>query len=163
MRYVKIADQSVHTLFSIMEIENVSVSGSSTDLEHLGYLQLLETPKPAQTNFKAVEDGIEFANGEWQTKWTFVPFSDDELRSVAKRDRAQQVEAIQVTTQSGKTFDGDETSQNRMARAILALQATGTPTVTWVLADNTSTQATVAELSEALALAGAAQAAIWVI
>lgn len=84
-------------------------------------------------------------------------------REQAKAARLSQVESIKVTTSSGKTFDGDETSQTRMARAIIALQATGTPTVTWVLADNTPTEATVPELVEALALAGAAQAAVWVL
>lgn len=85
------------------------------------------------------------------------------LRTLAKANRQTQVDAIEVTTSTGKTFDGDEMSQTRMARAIVAMQATNTPTVTWVLADNTATQATIQELTEALALAGAAQAAIWVL
>ena len=84
-------------------------------------------------------------------------------REQAKAERQATVDAIKVTTAAGHTFDGDETSQTRMARAILALQATGTPSVSWVLADNTVIQATAAELIEALALAGAAQAAVWVI
>lgn len=87
----------------------------------------------------------------------------EQLRDEAKAARTTAVSAIKVTTQAGNTFDGDEVSQGRMARAIIALQATGTPTVTWVLADNTSIQASAAELSEALALAGSAQAALWVI
>jgi hypothetical protein len=91
------------------------------------------------------------------------PIGYIEPREAAKAARAAAVEAITVTTQAGNTFDGDEISQTRMARAIIALQATGTPSVTWVLHNNTAIQATVAELSEALALAGAAQAAIWVI
>ncbi len=80
-----------------------------------------------------------------------------------KASRAAAVAAITVTTQAGNTFDGDEISQGRMARAILALNASpaGT-TVTWVLADNSTIEATPAELTEALALAGAAQAALWV-
>jgi hypothetical protein len=71
-----------------------------------------------------------------------------------------------VTTQSGNTFDGDETSQGRMARAVVALDGLPqdpAPTVNWVLADNTVIQASKYELREALMLAGAAQAAIWVI
>lgn len=84
-------------------------------------------------------------------------------RERAKAERQAKVDAIKVTTAAGNTFDGDETSQTRMTRAILALQATGTPSVSWVLADNTVIQATAAELIEALALAGAAQAAVWVI
>ena len=91
------------------------------------------------------------------------PKTAEQLREEWKSSRAAAVEAIDVTTASGNTFDGDEISQGRMARAILALNASapGT-TVNWVLADNSVIQATVAELSEALALAGAAQAALWV-
>lgn len=88
-----------------------------------------------------------------------LPTRRDALK--AQRDIA--VAAITVTTAAGHVFDGDETSQTRMARAIVALQATGTPSVNWVLHDNTVLAATVAELTEALALAGAAQAALWVI
>ena len=84
-------------------------------------------------------------------------------REQLKAQRAAAVDAITVTTAAGHTFDGDEVSQTRMTRAIIALQATGTPGVPWVLHDNSVLMATVAELSEALALAGAAQAAIWVI
>lgn len=84
-------------------------------------------------------------------------------RADAKVTREETVGRIQVTTSSGKAFDGDETSQNRMARAIIALQATGTPSVTWVLADNTPVSVSAEELVEALALAGAAQANVWVI
>ena len=86
-----------------------------------------------------------------------------QARGVAKRNRETAVNALTVTTTAGNTFDGDEVSQTRMARAILALQGTNTPSTLWVLADNTTIQATVAELTEALALAGAAQSAIWVL
>lgn len=90
----------------------------------------------------------------------------EEARNEAKKNRAEYVAGIKVTTQSGRTFDGDETSQNRMTRAIIGLNAQPqdpVPTITWVLADNTPVQVTAAELTEALALAGAAQAAVWVV
>lgn len=91
------------------------------------------------------------------------PPTVEQIRAEAKATRSDLVAAIKVTTQAGNTFDGDEVSQGRMARAIIALQATGTPSVTWVLADNSVLQASAAELSQALALAGAAQAAVWVL
>ena len=59
--------------------------------------------------------------------------------------------------------DGDEVSQGRMARAIIALSTGLAPSVAWVLADNTVIQATGAELTEALVLAGQAQASMWVV
>lgn len=96
-------------------------------------------------------------------RWGDVQKTAEQLREDWKATRAAAVEAIDVTTVSGNTFDGDEISQGRMARAILALNAAapGT-TVNWVLADNSVIDATAAELTEALALAGAAQAALWV-
>lgn len=92
-----------------------------------------------------------------------IPKMQIATRDELKVERKAKVDAIKVTTSANHTFDGDEVSQDRMARAIIALQATGTPTVTWVLADNTPAQIGAAELTEALALAGAAQAAVWVI
>lgn len=82
-------------------------------------------------------------------------------RAAAKARRAAAVEALQVTTTSGHTFDGDEVSQGRMARAVVALQATGAPGVRWTLADNSTLVVSAQELAEALALAGAAQAQLW--
>ena len=89
-----------------------------------------------------------------------APPTRDEL----KAERAAKVMAIKVTTAAGNTFDGDEVSQGRMSRAVIALGAApaGT-TVNWVLSDNTVLNATQAELTEALLLAGQAQAAIWII
>jgi len=84
-------------------------------------------------------------------------------RSAFKAERSAQVRRITVTTESGRCFDGDEISQGRMARAILALDATGPEsTVRWVLHDNSAVDVGAAELREALALAGQAQADLWV-
>ena len=90
------------------------------------------------------------------------PKTEAQLREEWKASRAAAVEAIKVTTTAGNEFDGDETSQGRMARAIIALGTTPGGTVNWVLADNSVINATAAELTEALALAGAEQAAMWV-
>ncbi len=97
-------------------------------------------------------------------EWDGVPVPLS--REVKQAARTKAVDAIVVTTTAGHTFDGDEISQNRMARAIIVLNAqpqTPVPTVNWVLAANTVIQATAAELTEALTRAGAAQAAVWVI
>lgn len=84
-------------------------------------------------------------------------------REIAKAARAVAVANIKVSTASGNTFDGDETSQGRMSRAILVMSTGAAEAVPWVLADNTVIQADIAELTEALTKAGAAQAALWVI
>lgn len=84
----------------------------------------------------------------------------------AKSERATAVERLTVTV-NGKVFDADETSQNRMSRVVAGAQALGvdleTTTQIWVLADNTIAQPTVAELAQALKLAGEAQTALWTV
>ncbi|WP_313240363.1 DUF4376 domain-containing protein [Stutzerimonas kunmingensis] len=90
--------------------------------------------------------------------------SEPELtpRELWKLERDKAVAAIKVTTAAGNTFDGDETSQARMARKIAVLQATGPgATADWVLADNSVATLGAQELQEALALASAEQDRIW--
>ena len=87
----------------------------------------------------------------------------EQLREEAKAARAAAVGNIKVTTQAGNTFDGDEVAQTRMSRTILVLSTGAAASVPWVLADNTVIQASAAELTEALALAGAEQARLWVL
>ena len=81
-------------------------------------------------------------------------------RQAWKSQRADAVSAITVTTSTGNRFDGDETSQGRMARSIAAMEPG--ETITWVLADNTPVDIGRDELREALRLAGAEQARLWV-
>jgi len=88
----------------------------------------------------------------------------EELNEKAAREdfktaRAEAVAQIVVEV-DGLLFDGDETSQTRMARAAVAM--TDEETIQWVLADNTVTQCTKAELIEALRLAGEEQTRVWV-
>jgi hypothetical protein len=80
-------------------------------------------------------------------------------RTAFKESRQVLVDAIVVEV-DGKLFEGDEVAQGRMARAAIAM--TDEETVLWVLADNTPTQCTRAELLEALRLAGERQTQVWV-
>lgn len=95
------------------------------------------------------------------TTFTAPEKTPEQLREEAKAVRAAAVKAITVTTTAGNTFDGDEISQTRMSRAILVLSTGAAASVPWVIANNTVIQATAAELTEALALAGAEQARLW--
>lgn len=98
--------------------------------------------------------------GQLVTSEDKAALAQQAARQAYKAERAAAVKAIIVTTSAGNSFDGDEESQGRMARAILALPSEGT--ITWVLADNSTIQATASELTEALALAGAEQARLWI-
>lgn len=84
----------------------------------------------------------------------------------AKATRATKVDALTVTV-DGMVFDADETSQNRMSRVVAGAQALGidlnTTTQIWVLADNTVATPTVAQLAQALKLAGQKQSELWVL
>lgn len=151
---------------------------SRTHLWHQsGYAYVFPAPQPVHdpiTQFVRQIMPVQTALGDWEQRWEVVALDPDavaanqaaqaaQARAAAKVARAQAVEAIQVTTQAGNTFDGDELSQGRMSRAIIALSTGLAPSVNWVLADNSVIAATAAELTEALVLAGMAQAAIWVI
>ena len=83
--------------------------------------------------------------------------NDDERIRKYNRDNALNV--LKITTAAGNTFDADEKSQERMARAILILQD-GESTM-WKLADNSIKNISKIEMKEALKLAGQAQTALW--
>jgi hypothetical protein len=123
---------------------------------------------PENSFFQDVPDFGPFVSGSWVWNGTTCEKNQYFVEPVIPREqlkaqREAAVAAIKVTTAAGNTFDGDEISQGRMSRAIIALSTGLAPSVTWVLADNTVIQATSDELVEALALAGMAQAAVWVI
>ena len=111
---------------------------------------------------KAVEVEPVLVDGVWVQAWRVVQCTPEEVAAWQKENRTEAVARIRVTTASGKVFDGDETSQTRMARAVVALQAAGQTETLWVLADNTPTMVTLDELAEALALAGSEQTRLWV-
>ena len=83
----------------------------------------------------------------------------------AKQLRADYVSKITVEI-DGMIFDGDETSQERMSRTVVAAAATGEPgdaTTTWVLHDNTIAQPTISQLARALRAAGEEQTKLWTV
>ena len=109
-------------------------------------------------------EGEELLEGEG-TEPELEPVDETEEARLArlKAERAEAVSKITVTV-DGMTFDGDETSQERMSRTITAAVATGedmTATTTWVLADNTIAQPTIQQLAQALRLAGERQTELW--
>lgn len=80
----------------------------------------------------------------------------------AKRLRAQQVATIKVEV-DGMIFDGDETSQSRMARALEVASITGMQSTVWVLADNTVAEVTVAQMQQALSKAMLEMGELWTV
>jgi hypothetical protein len=76
-----------------------------------------------------------------------------------KEQRQDAVDAILVTY-NGKEYQGDETSQGRMSRAINGLPDDNT-TVVWVALDNSENLLTKVDLQVVLANAGMQQAMLW--
>ena len=92
--------------------------------------------------------------------------TDEEFKITSIAAKSIKVEAILglvVTTTSGKIFDGDEKSQDRMARAINIATITGLTETQWKLANNEIVMVTLDELKEALALAGQEMSRIWLV
>lgn len=87
----------------------------------------------------------------------YVKSEEEELCDL-KVKRSQNVSKIVVTV-DGKAFDGDEVSQNRIARALTALD--DSESTLWTLNNNEIVSVTKTQLKEALRLAGAAQTSMW--
>lgn len=124
---------------------------------------IIEAESDFADSIGAIPAGSGNIGDAWDGENFTPPDSVPPTRDQLKAQREAEVAAIKVTTTAGNTFDGDEVSQGRMSRAIIALSTSLAPSVTWVLADNSVIQATAAELTEALVLAGQAQAAVWVL
>ena len=95
----------------------------------------------------------------------FMAKTDEELAAEelaqAKAERADAVSKITVTV-DGMVFDGDETAQERMSRAVVLADSMD-ETTEWVLHDNTVAIVTADQLRRACKLAGKAQTALWTV
>lgn len=141
-----------------------------------GYVKVFSAAPPICTSQEKVVPSAPVFNGDqWVQGWTVLPkYSTQEEEELATKAAAEQeyalakeqrdvmVANIKVTVGT-KIFDGDEISQGRLARAIVALRETGVETTQWKLADNTMAVVTLAELVEALVLSGQAQTDVWMI
>ena len=138
--------------------------------------RLQEVPADSPTVLDPVEgqpypmwDGCQYVNAPYvkpETDPTEILFGGVKLvepvidpLAEAKAARASLVDALVVTTSTGRKFNGDEASQNRMARAISSMDEGDT--VMWVLADNTVALIGCSELKEALRMAGSKMTQIW--
>lgn len=137
--------------------------GNLTDPAVRNQLGVIEITEPAppedyseSTYYRTEQDDAPYV--------VYTRKSDEQIAEVAlakaKQVRKQEVDAIIVTTAAGRSFDGHEDAQNRMARALLGLS--DTDTMPWVLADNSIAQVTKAELQEALRLSGTTMTELWV-
>lgn len=142
-------------------------------LDARGFDAVLAFPAPmVGVTQVAVRNGAQMdEKGNWIYAWRLEELpaavvaanaaaAEQAARDRAKQQRADAVAAIKVDV-DGMTFDGDETSQGRIARAILAMEAAGTTSTPWTLSNNTTVAVTSTQLRQVLVKAGLAQTALW--
>lgn len=120
---------------------------------------IAESDRPYGNNW-IPDDGKAALGAIWNGKFESPPpviQTRDDLKAIRK----SKVDSITAQVTSGKVFDGDETSQTRMARAIIGLQIASETEIKWTLADNTNVVVTLDELKEAIVIAGRIQADLW--
>ena len=121
-------------------------------------VQSIEISKDIYEEIEADKDRLAYKDGE------FVLNPEYEIKVLEKEVanlKAKRAEAVsQITVEvDGLVFDGDEVSQERMSRSIVALN--DGEKITWVLHDNAIAEITKEQLKSALRLAGQKQTELW--
>lgn len=148
-------------------LTNISIPEGTEELS--GWYKLTYADMPEQDSAFIIEQGpVELVDGHYVQTWVQTPRPPEDIAAEelahAKTERAAAVSKIVVTV-DGMQFDGDETSQTRMSRAVVLAAVFGkdldATTTKWVLADNTVAYPTIRQLAQALMLAGEEQTAVW--
>lgn len=170
------------------DIKDISlpVSLNDNDILALGYKLIVDGVKPSATSVQyIVENGVTVTAGIPTRNWKVVDMFSDipvggidpstgipstvlipklaqetaYLTKLWKENRQKAVDTIEVTY-NAVIYQGDETSQGRMARAIIGLPD-NVATINWVAKDNTVHALNKIDLQTILANAGTQQANIW--
>ena len=139
---------------TIVDILPASADESNGFLKNNGY-GLLDIENPI-LNYIEKEDGVEPVFREL-TGVELAPY----LNIESKKAKAVAVENIEVEY-NGVVYQGDETSQDRMSRAINGMPD-DTTTISWMAKDNSSQELNRLDLKEILFLAVQEQTRIWFI
>lgn len=141
---------------TIVDILPDSATENNGFLKNNGY-GLLDIESPI-LNYIDKEDGSIEAKFRGLTDEELAPY----LNAENKKTRAVLVGTIEVLYQ-GIVYQGDETSQDRMSRAINGLPDDTTTTLYWKAKDNSRQELNRLDLKEILFLAGQEQTRIWFI
>ncbi len=98
--------------------------------------------------------------GDSTTTWEADAIAINAPEEADKAIKQFLIDTIQVTTNTGKVFDGNDVAIINMSAAIQSSSILNITTTAWKLADNTIADITYEELKEALALAIQAKGAI---
>ncbi len=137
-------------------VPDAVIIGQNSDCTE--FLLLSGTAYPELSPCPTTPEGFIFT---YRQAWG-IHIDDTVIDRVKKDIRDNGVSDITVTTSTGKVFDGDETSQNRICRMITIMEAKNIPTAKWKLhGSKTETDVTKDEFVEALFLAGTKQTQLW--
>ncbi|CUU87834.1 Uncharacterised protein [Campylobacter hyointestinalis subsp. hyointestinalis] len=168
----------------IVELEYISnsegtfyISGlSSSKLKSYGYKKVVEDDYPKNDDpYKEVVSSGAIKADVYHISYSIVDKPAGVVAAIKyeewKKDREAKVANIEVSldnckgldgsTNNGVIFQGDETSQNRLGRAISASSIAGVGSTLWTAKNNKVYELSVAQLGEMLLKAGQAQTAIW--
>ena len=124
---------------------------SEIELYQSSYIEIIEDSFEFDSNFiYKVENGVVVKTER---------IDESYLKQISKASRTILVESIEVKY-NGIIYQGDETSQDRMNRAINGLPD-DIATILWKAKDNSSHELTRLDLKEILFLAGQEQTRIW--
>lgn len=147
-------------------LELEPISHQSQTPRDIKYRELID-------KFKDDNEQILLKRGETDLSWYVERKPDPTPEEIAKQElqqaKAERAAAVNDITVEvdGMLFDGDEEAQTRLSRTISAALALGvdieTERRTWVLADNTVAQPTIAQMVRALKLAGDKQTELWTV
>ena len=121
-------------------------------------IQNIEIDQYFFDDYRENEDKYIYQDGEFVLDPEFGNKKSAKELAEAKQYRAEAVNQITVEV-DGMLFDGDEVSQERMSRSIVALD--DGETIIWVLHDNSIANVTKEQLKMALRLAGQKQTELW--
>lgn len=143
------------------EIVTLDYSETINYLPFFAWLQereQIEVPAAEATEFEPAQDAY-FVDGDLLREFTANPnnFANlaEDLNYIAhlKSQKLETIKTLKVTVTSGKEFDADEVSRQRMADAILSADFTTKTKTHWKLADNSVEEVTLIDLKEAHSLA----------
>ena len=123
-------------------------------------IQNIEISEELFNAYREDNDKYVYLDGEFVLNPDYDKKIEAQALAQAKAERADAVSKIIVEV-DGMQFDGDEESQQRVARSIIALEEG--ETMPWVLYDNTIAEVTKEQLKQVLRLAGQKQSELWVI
>lgn len=165
--YAIVENEEIKQFVSGDTYKNISFGSSATikDRQNAGLYHIIDD-EPELTKYQMLGNESYIIDDTAQTvtkTYKILELDPVEIdRKEFKKNRQELLENFEVT-HDGVIYQADEVSQDRMARAIVAMETfPAETTINWIAKDNSIHSLTRADLQAMLGLAGTAQANIWI-